>query len=134
MLHELYCKSDKTFCLFKFVLTAIRNWITFLIFRKENRRKKQRIGAALRGADPKLRTDSDSSSVEDGDSGTRSSFEEDGRDCEENASIEDNQDSAVTENVVVVFNIPDSVKQLLEEDAIKVKCRKRVRNSCTHYL
>lgn len=95
-------------------------------FRKENRRKKQRIGAALRGADPKFRTDSDSSSVEDGDSGTRSSFEEDTAECDVNSELADSQDSAATENFVVVINIPDSIKRILEEDGIKIKHGKKV--------
>lgn len=97
-----------------------------IIYRKENRRKKQRIGAALRGADPRIRTDSDSSSAEDGDSGTRSSFEEDSPECEDNLELVDCQDSATSENVIVVFNIPDSIKHLLEEDSVKIKCRKKV--------
>lgn len=97
-----------------------------LYYRKENRRTtKQRIGA-LRGADPKFRTDSESSSVEEGDSGTRSSFEEDSTECENSSEPIDSQDPAANENTIVVFNIPDSIKQLLEEDGIKIKSRKKV--------
>nr|CAH0110377.1 unnamed protein product [Daphnia galeata] len=93
---------------------------------KENRRTtKQRIGA-LRGADPKFRTDSESSSVEEGDSGTRSSFEEDSPECDNSSEPVDSQDAAANENTIVIFNIPDSIKQLLEEDGIKIKCRKKL--------
>lgn len=102
----------------------------FNLYRKETRRTtKQRIGA-LRGADPKFRTDSESSSVEEGDSGTRSSFEEDSTECENSSEPIDSQDSAANENTIVVFNIPDSIKQLLEEDGIKIKSRKKV---CINY-
>ncbi|XP_057375716.1 male-specific lethal 3 homolog isoform X1 [Daphnia carinata] len=92
---------------------------------KENRRTtKQRIGA-LRGADPKFRTDSESSSVEEGDSGTRSSFEEDSPECDNNLEPVGCQDSGANENVVVTFTVPDSIKQLLEEDGFKIKSRKK---------
>ena len=101
----------------------------FTNYRKENRRTtKQRIGA-LRGADPKFRTDSESSSVEEGDSGTRSSFEEDSPECDNSSEPVDSQDAAANENTIVIFNIPDSIKQLLEEDGIKIKCRKKVRST-----
>ncbi|XP_032785317.1 male-specific lethal 3 homolog isoform X2 [Daphnia magna] len=92
---------------------------------KENRRTtKQRIGA-LRGADPKFRTDSESSSVEEGDSGTRSSFEEDSPECDNNSEPVGCQDSGANENIVVTFTVPDSIKQLLEEDGVKIRCRKK---------
>ncbi|XP_046648959.1 male-specific lethal 3 homolog [Daphnia pulicaria] len=95
------------------------------ILKETRRTTKQRIGA-LRGADPKFRTDSESSSVEEGDSGTRSSFEEDSTECENSSEPIDSQDSAANENTIVVFNIPDSIKQLLEEDGIKIKSRKKL--------
>lgn len=80
----------------------------------------------MRGADPKFRTDSESSSVEDGDSGTRSSFGEETPECEDNLELADSQDPAASENASVVLNIPDPVKHMLEEDGIKIKCRKKV--------
>lgn len=94
-------------------------------FRKENRKKKQRIGAGLRGADPKVKPDSDSSSVDgDGDSGTRSSFEEDAPDIDENVELAENQDSLTAEPITL--NIPDSIKHLLQEDCIQICSRKKV--------
>ena len=79
----------------------------------------------MRGADPKFRSDSDSSSVEDGDSGTRSSFE-DSPECEDNLEMVDNQDPAANQNLIVTFSIPDSIKHLLDEDNFRIKCRKKV--------
>lgn len=94
-------------------------------YRKENRKKKQRIGAGLRGADPKLKPDSDSSSVDDGDSATRSSFEEDAPpEIDENAEVVENPECLIAEPISV--NIPDSVKYFLEDDCIQVCSRKKV--------
>ena len=99
--------------------------------RKENRRKRQRIGAALRGAEPKFcNNDSESSSAEDGDSATRSSFEEDspvGRegDGDETEVAEDSD--MVGEDNEVVFHVPDSIKHLLEDDYINIKFQKKVK-------
>lgn len=99
------------------------------MYRKENRRKRQKIGAGLRGAEPKFRNDSESSSAEDGDSATRSSFEEDspfGRDgdAEEDDLAEDAE--AMGEDSDVVFHVPDSIKHLLEDDCINIKFNKKV--------
>lgn len=79
----------------------------------------------MRGADPKMRIDdSDSSSDEDGDSATRSS-EEDSPTTEE--PLEANTDGQEpTTETEVVFHIPESVKQFLEEDCINVQCHKKV--------
>lgn len=76
----------------------------------------------MRGADPKLKPDSESSSEEDGDSATRSSFEEDAPESDENAELVENQDPLTAEPISL--NIPDSVKQFLEEDCVNI-CNKR---------
>ncbi len=98
--------------------------------RKENRRKRQRIGAALRGAEPKFcNNDSESSSAEDGDSATRSSFEEDspvGREGDgDEAEVTEDSEMAGEDNEVV-FHVPDSIKHLLEDDYINIKFQKKV--------
>lgn len=97
------------------------------MIRKENRKKRQRIGASLRGADPKsFRNDStDSSSEEDGDSATRSSYDEDSPTTEETVEPVDGQEPAGTESETI-FHIPESIKQFLEEDCINIQCHKKV--------
>lgn len=81
----------------------------------------------MRGADPKFLTDStDSSSAEDGDSCTHSSSEEDSTEHESNIELNDSQNSASNENICLTLNIPDQIKNILEEDVIKIKCRKKV--------
>lgn len=64
--------------------------------------------------------------MEEGDSGTRSSFEEDSPECDNNSEPVGCQDSGANENIVVTFTVPDSIKQLLEEDGVKIRCRKKV--------
>lgn len=64
--------------------------------------------------------------MEDGDSGTRSSFDEETLECEDNLELADSQDPSANEVVALVLNIPDSVKHLLEEDVVKIKYRKKV--------
>lgn len=96
--------------------------------RNEKSRKRQRI--ALKGAEPKMTTDSDSSSCCDGDSGTRSSYNGDhntGKGDEESPSSQSEESNSIEQDITI--NIPDSVKHILEEDYININHGKKVSSS-----
>ena len=76
-----------------------------------------------------MRTDdSESSSDEDGDSATRSSEEDSPTSTEEPAETNTEGQEPTTETEVV-FHIPESIKQFLEEDCINVMCHKKVHST-----
>jgi len=91
---------------------------------KENRNKRRRIGASLKGAEPKFRTDSDSSSPEDTDLCTVSSFNEETPE-DENVESAEYQNSTASESEIII-NIPDSIKQFLEDDFINLRYHKKI--------
>jgi len=96
----------------------------------ENRKKRRKIGASLKGAEPKFRTDSDSSSPEDGDSCTISSFNEETPEEDENMESSEYQNLIASESEIII-NIPDHIKQFLEDDFINLKYhRKIVKTPC----
>lgn len=93
-------------------------------------KRRKRIGASLKGAEPKPRTDSESSCPEDADSCTRSSFNEEMPEEDENMETSECQNVMTSESEIAI-NIPDSIKQFLEDDFINVKYnRKIVRTPC----
>ena len=94
-------------------------------FRNENRKKRRKIGASLKGAEPKFRTDSDSSSPEDGDSCTISSFNEETPEEDENMESSEYQNLIASESEIII-NIPDHIKQFLEDDFINLKYHRKV--------
>lgn len=92
---------------------------------KENRKRRKRIGASLKGAEPKFRTDSDSSSPEDGDLCTISSFNEETPEEDENMESAEHQNLIASESEIII-NIPDPIKQFLEDDFINLKYHRKV--------
>jgi len=78
----------------------------------------------LKGAEPKFRTDSDSSSPEDTDLCTVSSFNEETPE-DENVESAEYQNSTASESEIII-NIPDSIKQFLEDDFINLRYHKKV--------
>lgn len=102
----------------------IKACLNNIIISKENRNKRRRIGASLKGAEPKFRTDSDSSSPEDTDLCTVSSFNEETPE-DENVESAEYQNSTASESEIII-NIPDSIKQFLEDDFINLRYHKKV--------
>ena len=85
------------------------------------------MGSALKGAEPKFKTDSEgSSSAEEGDSGTRSSFDDEHRqETDDPGESCDGEDGSQQEEDLAI-NIPEAVKKVLEEDYFFIKHYKKV--------